>query len=274
MKNPEAKGSHCRPRRGVRQPSLGTSPLPLLLTPYVSVPHSCARAHWHADLDSGVGVGRRPCLGDARPHGGPRECTARAQWEWVPGWLCSAASLRPQGPRDQWLRTGPTPSCPPGRSSARTAPSSVEGGAYTVVGGCGGVGAGSPIWGRQVWCGELLWGYVVGLRFLLGAGESIPFLPKFLLFTSLWVLCSPYSQKASCVGTSPPPMTNFTFDTPPPVQPFSLTPSQSSEKPSNEWIGPWFLWLLVTDNHKSLHQQLSQSCKGIREREPSTPGLL
>lgn len=100
----------------------------------------------------------------------------------VPG---SAASLRPQGPRDQWLRAGPTPSCPPGRSSARTAPSSDEGGAYTVVGGCGGVGAGSPIWGRQVWCGELLWGYVVGLRFLLGAGESIPFLPKFLLFTSL-----------------------------------------------------------------------------------------
>lgn len=125
MKKSEAKGSHCHPRWGIRRPSLGTNPLPLLLAPYVSIPHSCSPG----SLTCGSGLWRwggaaaqpRSCAPAGRSQGmhrqradTVRDQSARAAGSVgmgtrlaVPG---SAASLRPQGPRDQWLRAGPTPS--------------------------------------------------------------------------------------------------------------------------------------------------------------------
>lgn len=104
MKKSEAKGSYCHPRWDIRRPFLGTNPLPLLLAPYVSISHSCVRAHWLADLDSGVGLGRRPCFGAARPAGGPRESTASERTRWAirahGGWL--SGSGHPPGCAQLW----------------------------------------------------------------------------------------------------------------------------------------------------------------------------
>lgn len=123
----------------------------------------------------------------------------RAQWEWAPGRLRWAlrcpSSLRGHATNGREL--GPLPAArQPRLSGARTARRSNEGGAYTLVGGRGGVCAGSPIWGRQVWCAELLWRYVVGFSFFfpLGSGESIPFLSKFP-FLCLYESCAASTPK-------------------------------------------------------------------------------
>lgn len=118
---------------------------------------------------------RPPGLCDPRPRSRPRECgaqraascrSARAgggrSWSETPAAQAAAPriSLRPCGPRNQWLRAGPTPRRPPAAalagawlrdSSPAPAREELEP-ALENPGGRGGVRAGSPIWGRQVWC--------------------------------------------------------------------------------------------------------------------------
>lgn len=130
--------------------------------------------------------------GNAGRRGAARDQSARAVGavEWALGcWLCRVRepSLRPSLATQPMAARGPTPRRPPD-AGVRTAPRSGEGGVCAVVGkpgGRGGVCAGSPIWRRQVWCGELLCGYMgwgssfFGTRGPISADDSIHLLPSF-----------------------------------------------------------------------------------------------